>query len=71
MPQISAATTLASDTVDLVGVEPTTSSVQEKRSPIGTTDPFLVDTGQNRTDILPSAIRELYHLSYRPMFGGF
>lgn len=40
MPQISAATTLASDTVDLVGVEPTASSVQEKRSPIGTTDPF-------------------------------
>ncbi len=39
MPQISAATTLASDTVDLVGVEPTTSSLQEKHSPIGTTDP--------------------------------
>ena len=41
MPQISAATTLASDTVDLVGVEPTTSSLQEKRSPIGTTDPRI------------------------------
>lgn len=29
--------------VDLAGVEPATSSLQEKRSPIGTTDPDLVD----------------------------
>ena len=70
VPQTSAATALASDTImEPRRIELLTSYLQGRRSNQLSYDPInLVDTGQNRTDIFLLARWTLFQLSYRPKF---